>query len=250
MIYVDLMMGINFLVDYLLLLAAQRLTGYPPTHRRLLCAAAVGAAYSGLCCALPFLWGLHWRVVCLAGMCALAFGVSKSACKRAACFVLLSMALGGLSLLLGQGSAPPLLLGGVGLAIICAAAFGGQIGGRKLLPLEIEAPGGRVRVTALADSGNALCDPVTGERALVVGAHEAACLTGLTARELAAPLDTLQRHPREGLHLIPCRTVSGSGFLLAKRFQTVRLGTRTGSALVAFAPQTIGDGTYQALAGV
>ena len=45
--YLDLLMLINFLVDYLLLLGTNRLSGFPSDHRRLLGASLVGALYSG-----------------------------------------------------------------------------------------------------------------------------------------------------------------------------------------------------------
>ena len=123
------------------------------------------------------------------------------------------------------------------------------MGGRSFLPLEISDGEKTIRLTALIDSGNTLRDPVSGEEVLVVGPEEAQCLTGLSRKQLSAPMDTLSFRVVPGLRLIPYRAVGGSGMLLAKRFPQVRLGNRTGSALVAFAPHHLGDGTYQALAG-
>ena len=66
-VYLDLVMGLNFLVDLLLLLGTNRLSGFPAGWKRTVPAAALGAMYSGGCC-LPgfyFLGNTFWRLVCL-----------------------------------------------------------------------------------------------------------------------------------------------------------------------------------------
>ena len=74
-------------------------------------------------------------------------------------------------------------------------------------------------------------------------------LTGLTKQQLRKPVDALGTIP--GLRLIPYRTVDQSGrFLLALQLKHTKIGKRTGSALVAFAPEVLdGNGKYQALIG-
>lgn len=248
--YLDLVMGLNFLVDYLLLVASQRLSGHTGYGKRLLAAAAVGAVYSGGCC-LPgfrFLGGLHWRIISLALICVIAFGWNKGTWRRGGIFLLLTMALGGLAIQLERGNILSLAAASAGLWLLTAASFGGRVGGRSFLPLEISDGEKTLRLTALIDSGNTLRDPVSGEEVLVVGPEAAARLTGLSREQLSSPMDTLSVRQIPGLRLIPYRAVGGSGMLLAKRFPCVRLGDRRGSALVAFAPHHLGDGTYQALA--
>ena len=251
MVYLDLVMGLNFLVDYLLLAASQRLSGFSGDRKRLLTAAAVGAVYSGGCC-LPgfrFLGGLHWRIISLVLICAVAFGWSKGTWRRGGIFLLLTMALGGLAMQLERGNILTLLLASASLWVLTTVAFGGRVGGKSFLPLEISDGEKTLHLTALVDSGNTLRDPVSGEEVLVVGPEEARRLTGLSGEQLSAPMDTLSVRLVPGLRLIPYRAVGGSGMLLAKRFSKVRLGNRTGSALIAFAPHHLGDGTYQALTG-
>lgn len=251
LVYLDLVMGLNFLVDYLLLVASQRLSGFSGDRKRLLAAAAVGAVYSGGCClpGLRFLAGLHWRIISLVLICAVAFGWNKGAWRRGGIFLLLTMALGGLAMQLERGNILTLLLASASLWVLTVAAFGGRVGGRSFLPLEISDGENTLHLTALVDSGNTLRDPVSGEEVLVVGPEEAQRLTGLSREQLSAPMDTLSFRAVPGLRLIPYRAVGGSGMLLAKRFPRVRLGNRDGSALVAFAPHHLGDGSYQALAG-
>jgi iron complex outermembrane receptor protein len=69
----------------------------------------------------------------------------------------------------------------------------------------------------------------------------------LSADQLRKPLETIGLLP--GLRLIPYKTISGRGFLLAMPMQNVKIGSYRGSSLVAFSPESIGNGNYQALTG-
>ena len=252
-VYLDLVVILNFLVDFLLLLGTNRLAGFPSGAKRCAAGAALGAVYSGGCM-LPgfrFLSGTLWRGVSLALMSALAFGLDRSAVKRGGVFVLLSMALGGIALSLGKGNFPALVLSAGGVWLLCRAAFGGTVGGREYVPVTLTYGGKSVSIVALRDSGNTLRDPVTGEQVLVVSEDVARKLTGLSAKQLREPLETLTSRPLPGLRLIPYRSVgNGAGMLLGLRFEEVKLGSRTRSAVVAFAPEGFGRGeVYQALTG-
>ena len=216
-------------------------------------AAALGAVYSGVCMMprMRFLGGLLWRIVSLAGMAVIAFGWDKSAWKRSGVFVLLSMALGGASLSIGHGNFLTLLLTAGGVWALCIVAFGGRVGGREYVPVELTYGGKTVSIIALRDSGNTLRDPISGEQVLVVSGEVAEKLTGLTQEQLSAPLKTLMCRPVPGLRLIPYRAVGQAGdMLLAMRFDGVKIGHRTQSAVVAFAAEGLGRGdVYQALTG-
>ena len=249
-VYLDLVMGLNFLVDFLLLLGTDRLAGYPGDRNRLLAAAALGAGYGGACL-LPgfrFLGGTLWRLVSLALMCTLAFG--WGAWKRWGVFLILTMALGGMALQLRRGGAPLLILAALGLLLLCRVAFGGQVGGREYVPVEISSGEKTLRLLALRDTGNQLRDPVTGERVMVIGPEAAENLTGLTRQELEDPMGTLAAQVIPGLRLIPYRSVGNDGgMLLGLRFPKVTVNGRTGSGIVAFAPRGMDGGAHQALIG-
>ncbi len=253
LIYLDLVMLLNFFVDFMLLLGTNRLSGFPPEWKRLLLAAALGGGYSGVCLlpAFRFLGNTLWRMVSLAGMCVIAFGYDRSALKRCGVFLLLAMALGGAAVCFNSNDLTGLLLCAGGLWLLCRVAFGDAVGEREYLPLEINYNGRCVTLTALRDSGNTLRDPITGEQVLVIGPDAAQTLTGLTPKQLSVPLETLAAKPMSGLRLIPYRAVGqGSAMLLAMRFQNVKIGPRRQSAIVAFAPEGLGRGElYQALAG-
>lgn len=249
-VYLDLVMGLNFLVDFLLLQGTDRLAGFSGNRKRLLAAAALGAVYGGACL-LPgfrFLGGTLWRIVSLMLMCTLAFG--WGAWKRWGVFLILSMALGGMALHLRRGGGPVLVLAAAGLWILCRVAFGGQVGGETYVPVEISSGEKTLRLLALRDTGNQLRDPITGERVVVIGPEAAGCLTGLTRRELEDPMGTLAARRVPGLRLIPYHSVGKEGgMLLGMRFPRVTVNGRVGSGIVAFAPAGMEGGTHQALIG-
>ena len=250
-VYVDGVMAINFLVDFLLLLGTNRLAGFPSDKKRLTLAALLGAVYSGVCL-LPdfrFLGNLLWRVVSLGTMGTVAFGWNPGALRRCGVFLLLSLALGGLAVCIGRSDLLGLALAAGVLCLLGRFSFQGPAGSRDYVPLEITHGTQTVKLLALRDTGNTLRDPVTGEQVLVIAPWAACRLTGLTEQQLRHPLEAMGAVP--GLRLIPFRTVGqGSGMMLAMAFDQVLVGNRRGRALVAFAPEGFGDGSvYQALTG-
>lgn len=253
LVYLDLVVLLNFLVDYLLLLGTNRLAGFPCQSKRLLPAAALGGLYSAGCM-LPgfrFLGNILWRVVSLAGIAGLAFGWNRSTLKRCGVFVLLSMALGGIALGIGRANIPSLVLAAAGVWILCRVAFGGSIGQASYVPVEINHGKTSVSLIALQDSGNTLRDPITGEQVLIISSDVAEKLTGFTKNQLRNPLETITRYPAAGLRLIPYRAVGqAGGMLLGMRFDDVKVGSRRQSAVVAFAAEGLGnEEMYQGLTG-
>lgn len=252
-IYLDLVMLLNFLVDFLLLLGTNRLSGFPANPRRCAASALLGAVYSGGCLlpGMEFLGNFLWRSVSLALMGLLAFGWNPSALKRTGIFLLLTMAMGGAALCLGRGDFLSVMLCALLCLLLSAVSFGGQVGGREYVPLQLSLEGRTVNLIALKDTGNTLRDPVTGEPVLVISGDIAARLTGLTEEQLRHPLETLTAGPISGLRLIPYHSIgNGGSFLLAKRFSEVTIAGVRKSALVAFAGEGLGKGeVYQALTG-
>lgn len=240
---------LNLLVECLLLMGTNRLCGYPSSFLRIHLGAALGSIYA-VGCLLPgfrFLGGVHWRIISLAAISMTAFGLHRSALRRGAVFTLLHMALGGLTQGIGDGGIASLVIGAGGIFALCLLGFRGSIGGKQLIPVELNYKGKQLRLMALRDTGNTLRDPLTGSSVLVVGAEAAMELTGLTIQQLKSPLEAIGAIP--GLRLIPYRSVGQeAGFLLAMRIRQVKVGSWKGSALVAFAPEGLGT-EYQALTG-
>lgn len=251
-IYLDLVVILNFLVDFLLLLGTNRISGFPPEPGRAAVASVLGGIYGGVCL-LPgfrFLGNLLWRTVSLVLMVVIAFGWDRSALKRGGIFLLLSMALGGVAVSIGRGDVFALALAGALVWLLCRAAFDAAPGGREYVPLELTYGDNTLHLLALQDTGNTLRDPITGEQVLVISPEAAQTLTGLTREQLCSPLETMTGRVLPGLRLIPYRAVGSGGMLLAMRFPDAKIGSRRRSALVAFAPEGFGRGEMvQALTG-
>ena len=250
-IYLDLVMLLNFLVDFLLILGTNRLCGYPFGAKRASLSALFGSIYAGICL-LPgfaFLGNFLWRAVSLGFMSAIAFGFTKNAVRRGVVFTLLCMAMGGVALVVNSRGFWSVFFSGAGVCLLCAIGFRNKLGVQSFVPVELKYGEKKMRLTALQDTGNTLRDPVTGNDVLIVGADVAQKLIGLTRSQLRSPVEFLDAMP--GLRLIPYRTVGqGSGFLLALRLSEVKIGNQQRNTLVAFAPEGLhSEGAYQALTG-
>ena len=252
-VYVDLVAILNFLVDFLLILGTNRLSGFSPGYGSGAAAAAFGGIYGGACL-LPgfaFLGNNLWRCISLFLIAVIAFGWNRSALRRGAIFVLLSMALGGIAMGMGRGSAWMLILSAMLVWLLCRFSFRGSVGQREYIPVTLCWDGREMSVIALKDTGNTLCDPLTGEQVLVAGAEVGIKLLGLTEHQLHHPVETLASSKGAGFRLIPYHAVGQpGGMLLAIRFPEAWIGNKSAQPLVAFAPEVIARGEmYQMLTG-
>lgn len=249
-VYLDGVIFLNFLVDFLLLLAAGRLCGFPVKIGKAVAGGALGGVYATFCL-LPgfsFLGNFLWRTVSLCAIAVVAYGFSLSGLRRGLVFAFLSFALGGAVMGIGKGGILGIVCAAGIICLLCCVGFRGRLGGTNYLPVELSYGGRNLRLTALQDTGNTLLDPVTGQQVLVIGADAAQKLTGLTLQQLQSPVESVGAIP--GLRLIPYHCVGGCGFMLALRLQGVKIGSWKGSTLVAFAPEGLNrEGAYQALTG-
>ena len=113
-----------------------------------------------------------------------------------------------------------------------------------MLPVAVTYGGRTVRALALRDTGNTLCDPITGEAVAVLSPELGEGL-GIPENAVRDPAGAMV----PGLRLIPAKTVGGGGLLAAVRCESVTVGGRAGGTLVAFARENFGNGEYQALIG-
>lgn len=252
-VYLDGVMILNFLVDLLLILGTNRLTGYPPGYRRAMLAAGLGAIYAGAAFVpgFRFLGSVFWRIMFLGLISMLAFGLDLSAVRRGAIFLLLSMALGGIASGIGLPDFGGLCICALLLWLLCRMGFAGGAGQREYVQVQLRWNGRRVQLLALKDSGNLLRDPLTGESVLICGADVGEELLGLSRSCFSDPAATLASGAIPGLRLLPYRTVGQTGtMMLALRLKGAVIGGRRSDPLVAFAPQEIGTGTcYRMLTG-
>lgn len=225
-------------VNLLLLAGAARLSEWDGAWWRMGLSAGLGAGYAAACTVWGWLGAPLYRAASLLGMVLTAYGPNW---QPGALFVLLNLSVGGIALAAGEGRQWAAPVSAVGVWLLGKWAMGG-----RLLRVEIAGE----RLMALRDTGNELRDPVSGEAVLVIAAEPARRLTGLTSSQLADPLESLTGAPVPGLRVIPYHAVgTQTGFLLAKRFDEVRIGGRRRPAVVAFAPTDLGGEVYQALAG-
>ena len=192
-VYLDSVFALNFAVNWLLLHAAARLGAAAVRPRRIAAAAALGAAYA-VAVYLPgcgVLAGWAGKLAVTAALLAVAFGLRRETLRLAAVFGGVTLALCGavygLELLKHGRVRPGALWYPVTFSSLVLTAGGVYAATRLLLPRLSHAPdsvvpvrltlgGRRVFLSALRDSGNTLCDPVTGEAVLVADWHCAARL--------------------------------------------------------------------------
>ncbi len=253
MVYMNLVLILNFLVDYLLLLGTNSLSGFPLCFGRSALAAGVGSLYA-LACLLPgfaFLGNLLWRIVSLILVSMTAFGLNRSAVRRGAVFVLLSMALGGLASASNQNNGGVLILCAAALFLLCRISFPNAIGKEEYVNVELSYNDEKLKLVALRDTGNMLRDPMTGEQVWVAGADVGRQLLGLSDYQLSHPVETIASGVIPGLRLIPYHSVGQpTGMMLALRFENTKIENSFKSPLVAFAPNVLGRGeVYRMLTG-
>ncbi len=253
MLCIEIVALFNFAVDFLLMLSANRLCGYPSRIGCIALAAGVGGLYGGACL-MPecsFLGHSIWCIVVLFLMSWIAFGWSISAVRRGLVFVLLSMALGGIAMGFQRGGMWTVLGSCVVLCILCRLGFGNKNIGTRFVPVDITYENKHIHLMALADTGNTLKDPVTGGAVLVIGERPARELTGLSSEQLRDPVSSIGSAMIPGLRLIPYKSVGcASGFMLGLRIHDVTIAGNRGTRIVAFSPEKLDEcGVYQALTG-
>ncbi|MDR0890497.1 MAG: sigma-E processing peptidase SpoIIGA [Oscillospiraceae bacterium] len=273
-VYVDLVFILNFLVNYLLLRGAAKLGASAVRKRRLCLAALVGAGYA-VAVYLPgmgFLQTAGMKIVCAAVMLLAAYGIRRRTLRLAAVFAAVSLvlcgAVYGVELIKsgrvyfnGKSLLYPVTFSSLVLtasAVYCACHLllpKLNHSAKSIVPVTLRLQGARVHLSALIDSGNTLCDPITGEQVLVAHWQTAKRLlprAGLSQSDFSAPANTMVRLASYRPRLIPYRAVgTASGMLLALPCEEVKIGKHVKkNSLVAFSPTQVSDGgSYEALTG-
>ena len=253
LVYLDVVILLNFLVDFLLLISVNRLTGYPTAPGRAALAAAFGGLYGGVCLlpGLLFLGNALWRTVALAAISCLAFGWNASALRRGALFVLLSMALGGIAVGMDHSSFGSVACGAGSVVLLCVFGLKGKLSNQRYASITVRKGNKCKTFLALRDTGNELRDPVTGESVVILGADAGMELLGLTRQQLSDPVSAIASGFPAALRLLPYSAVGRpGGMLLGANMDKVEIDGVSAGRLVAFAPENIGsaDG-FQALTG-
>lgn len=276
-IYADILVAVNFIIDFGMLLAAGRLCGAAGSYKRLLAGAVIGGLSSLLLLAPELPW--HMGVLVKAGACLLSVAAAfsspglKAFFRCAGWYLLLNFLLAGAVIFARQWiflpgiqennlalyfDVPPFLLiscvMGVYLVLeLFAWLFQPPAVDRALLADIWLSPACHVTATAFYDTGFNLRDIFTGAPAVLVS-YPAVC------RQLPAQAkNSLECYFKkgdlaEGAHLIPCSTAKGSGVLptVFCSSMTLKNGKKTlrfTQTPVAFTKQTLAQGQYSALVG-
>ena len=267
-VYVDLLFGVNTLINYLLLRGSASMGGCSTGFWRLVGAAGLGGLYAvaGVLPGLELLQGTVFQLACAAGMILLAFGWKRNTLKQGLFFFALSFAFGGVVLLLVQAVEPDcLLLGGrayyavstpallllagacYGLAAVVLNGWGTHTGG-DLVELELQLGKRKTTLKALRDTGNTLRDPITGQRILVAGWQVLERLLPEAAL-IREPTELAVQFPELRFRLVRYEAVGSKGLLPAVRCK-IRQGKRKTSVLVAFTKTKLSaHGRFEALTG-
>lgn len=273
-IYVDRLLALNTLVNYLLLSAAAGLTGETAARWRRWTAAALGACYALIVLLpdCPWMGMLSLKLLCAAVMAAVCFGFRRRLLRHWVLLLVLGALYGGAVLLIetllggsvtivnGAAYYPvsftALALTGVGLWLLFSTVLArmGSHSGGDLASVTLRMGDRSIDCKALRDTGNSLRDPVSGDPALVVDWQTLRRL--LPGAPMHLPTDpiaamALLRDYSKTVRLLPCKTVGGSGLLPALRCTEITIdGNPQPGALAAIAADGVSDGgAYQALTG-
>lgn len=252
-IYLDRLFLLNLLIDYLLCLVSARVCGLVLRRRRYLLAALLGALYA-VGVMLPGLSALArppGQLVSAALMAAIAFGREEKALRCTAVFLAVSAAFGGAVWAISlAGGRPALDLRVLALAFaLCYAGTTLLFRGTARLPdrprseIRLRLNGRESRFMALVDTGNRLCDPVSGAEVMLASPHALAPL--FPGADLGAdPVDLLRQPALAGrFRLLPYRAVGARGMLPVFRPEALSVdGRERGGLLVAVAPEARGEG--------
>ena len=243
-LYLDVLLAVNWVIDFLLLHLLARIGRTPCRGWRLVAGGGVGAAgcLIVLLPDLPVIPSLLVKGVTALAMTAAAFGPRpvKGWLKQTGLLFLLSAGAAGAAVALWWLAAPPGLavvngvvyfdVSPVVLILSVAVAYGAMaLAGRYVrrkrrrgaLTLLVEKGGRRVAIPALYDTGNRLTEPFSGMPAAVVG-------YGAVAPLLTPDWGPGGPLPPPGGRLIPFSSVGGGGMLAAFRPDSLTLAGEEG----------------------
>ena len=252
-IYGDVLFIINFSMDFLALFLAGKIMHFKMSAWRVILGASLGALYG--VCSLLFDFGAFLNQMITLGvmvlMCAVAFhfGSMKSFLATTVLYAGISMLIGGIMtaafVKLGRYQTY-ISIGGdihtvygdlpVWLFVLLAGASAGftwLIGallrrrrGVHSCEIRLAFDGVESELSCLVDSGNLLTDPLSGTPVIFVKAASARFLPDDLLMAMTDGIASLDVHTIKRLRLIPSKTVSGNGMMVAAVPERCYLGVR------------------------
>ena len=242
-VYIDLYVLVNVSMDFLCMMIAAVLLHREPKRWRVLLASLVGGGYAAaaLLLSVDGILGVVLDILAVVLMCGIAFGRRKgsffSVLRSAAVVWICSLLMGGtmtaLYTWLNRLNLPLEALQGDGLSVwtfVLVSALAGALtvksgrwfglsGKAKTATVEVTLFGNKTVLRAMVDTGNLLCDPVSGKSVIVV---ELEAIKPLLPPSLVRACESgdfsayLKDHERaKRVRLIPAGTANGSSLMLA-----------------------------------
>ena len=257
-IYVDSLFFLDLVIDYLLLSCTAAVCGLSVKRLRYLAGALIGAAYA-VAVYLPggdFLRSSVMKLLSAGLMALTAYGGEKNTLRCTLTFLAVSAAFGGFVYCITlTGRRPAFDLRTLILSFsLCYALlmlvfkYKAARYGRGFADVEIELDGKRVRFRAMLDTGNELCDPISGQRVMVACSH---ALRGLFPEGAELPFDDAVAFLEKAgelpalkgrVRLIPYSAVGSSGMLPAFKADSVLVNGEKRELMTAVSEKVWGDG--------
>ena len=257
-IYVDSMFFLNLVIDYLLLSCTAAVCGLGTKRLRYLSGALIGAAYS-VAVYIPgwsFLSSPLMKLLSALLMALAAYGGEKSVLRCSLTFLAVSAAFGGFVYCITlTGRRPAFDMRTLILSfslcyslLMLVFRYRAARCDRGFTDVEIELEGKSVRFRAMRDTGNELCDPISGLSVMVVCPH---AIRGLFPENVKLPFDDAVAFLEaaanlpmlEGrVRLIPYSAVGSSGMLPAFKADRVLVNGEKREIMTAISEEVWGDG--------
>ena len=264
-VYADYIFLLNFIIDYLLLLATGKICALHLGRGRMLLGAAWGGVYSVLALVWPSFFAMG-TVKLFAGAlaAAIAFGGQGKLLRSIVVFFAVSAAFGG-AVYAALGLAGETTGGQIFIPVsmrvlvlsfaLCYAAVSlvfrrmGRRAERTLVRLEIELGEKSLEFQALEDTGNELSDPVTGDKVVFLEKKAAEELLGAEIPEEAAEAVILLQRLGRRARLLCFSSLAGEmGLAACFRADRVRINGQEAERLVGIARGKLSaDGEYQGI---
>lgn len=253
-VYVDLLFLINFSMDFLCFFLTAKLLNRRLPVFRALAASAAGGIYSDavLFINVGRIASLAIDIAVCAAMCAIVFLSRKEIRSLPLCtlvYLAVSMALGGFmtalfnllnssGLTVSDGDSASDGISVWMFAFLAAAAgimtlLGGKFFRRKTCEksaeVEITYGGKKVKLRAMTDSGNLLREPISGRPCIVADVSSVGSIIppevvrAVKSKDISA-IETFAPQTARNIRIVPARTASGDGMLIALKAEQITVG--------------------------
>lgn len=280
-VYVDLFFLINFSMDFLCFFITSKILGGPIRFWRMALASAVGGIYANVALFLPLSGGtsLAADLLACAAICLITYGrrgEGRALPSYILVYTAVAMTLGGFMTaffnLLNRsgwggedaGIDPDgisvwlfaLLAGISGAVTLIGGRFFSKKTARKSATVTLCYNGKSMRLLAMTDTGNLLREPIGGKPCLLADTDS---LRPILPEEILIAAkrgntffpDRVSVKDAKNIRLVPTRTASGEGILLALRMERIVVdggsGAREVDAVVALAELGKSAGGYRVL---